>query len=272
MPNRSRRRKFLPIVLLLAGFLFLSPAILYLSTFQPVVLMYHFVGTKAEARENPLVISEAVFQEQIGRLKRWGYTFCTLDDYYEMKTGRQKLKPKSVVLTFDDGNRDFYEKVVPILTREKAPAASFLIWNSAQKQEMGSMSFEQIKELLANPLVTFGVHTATHRNLVGLTRKEYEFEITASKKNFEGELDKPFYYFSYPGGHFDDAAVAAVNEAGYRLAFTTSYKRLRGKEETLFTLPRIKITERDRNPFLLWAKVSGFYSFLQELKFRSFRR
>ncbi|MBI4388412.1 MAG: polysaccharide deacetylase family protein, partial [Candidatus Omnitrophica bacterium] len=116
---------------------------------KPVsVLMYHFVDTKEAARENTLIVSKETFQRQIDWLQSWGYRIYSLNEFAAW-VGKNKGKLKrGVVLTFDDGNRDFPERVFPILNREQVPVSVFLIWQNLSKEEMGSMSIDQAKELI----------------------------------------------------------------------------------------------------------------------------
>lgn len=54
------------------------------------------------------------------------YSFIGLEDAVDMLTGSAPLKPKSLVLTFDDGYRNQLKHALPILQAFKAPATIFL--------------------------------------------------------------------------------------------------------------------------------------------------
>lgn len=232
------------------------------------ILMYHFVGTSDQAKEDPLIVSLGTFEKHIQWLRRLGFYVYSLDEYYHVKSYRLKFQKKGVVLTFDDGNRDFAEKVVPVLEEERVPAANFIIWNNMLRREMGSMTVQQAREILESPFVTLGSHGLYHKELLGLDEKTLREEISDSKKFLEEVLGMPVLYFSYPGGHFDSRAREIVQESGYRLAFTTSRKRLEGRSSDLYSLPRVKISERDRNPLRFFLKAAGFQSLADKIRYR----
>ncbi len=262
-PKHFFRKLFLTVLLLFS-------LLLYFGSKQVPVLMYHFIGTGAQANFNQLVVTRETFEKQINDLKKWGYRVYSLGEYYEIKSGRKKLPQKGVVITFDDGNRSFYEDVFPVLQRENIPVANFLIWDNVSIPKNGSMTLQEIKELLKNPLITFAAHTASHPILIGMDDARLEREVVQSKKQLEAALGVPMPYFSYPGGYFDDRAFQKVKEAGYLLAFTTARRRLEGRPETLHSLVRLKMTEKDANPLLFWFKVSGVYTVLKKVKSTAF--
>ena len=230
------------------------------------VLMYHFVDSPEAAKDNSLIISTETFQKQLRWLKAWGFRVYTLDELYAMKAAREQLHPKGVVITFDDGNQDFYHRVLPVLEKENVPAANFLISGHLKNREQGSMSAEEVRLAAYSPWVTFGAHTVSHPELENLPPARLESEIIGSKRELERILGKPVHYFAYPSGVYDAAAFQVVERAGFRLAFTTSWKHLITRKETLLALTRVKITERDSNPAIFWLKVSGVYSWLNQWK------
>lgn len=267
MSKRSAQKKLKIWIVLPVIFIVFFLIFAWLGTKDGVpILMYHFIGTKAEAKEDSLVVSKETFEKQIDLLKKWGYRIYSLDEFYEFRTQNKKPPQKGVVLTFDDGNRSFNTHVASLAVREEIPVANFLILDNLTKAEKGSMSIKEARMLSKNPWVTLGAHTDTHPALVGLSDEILEKEIVASKKKLEHLLDQPMNYFAYPGGVFDDAALRKVTAAGYKLGFTTSRRRLEHRSETDHSLVRVKITEKDSNFFRFWAKVSGFYDWLKALK------
>lgn len=239
---------------------------IFMNSHDPLILMYHFVDSAEKAHTHPLTISKEAFEKQLYWLKKWGYRVYSLDELYAIKTNQVKPPQKGVVLTFDDGNRDFYTTVFPILQREHVPAANFLICDSLFHETNGSMSLGEAKSLLVSPLVTFGVHTTHHRALVNLTNEELHEEVSDCKDALEKSLGIPMRYFAYPGGYLDDASVEQVKKSGFKLAFATARRRLEGRREDVYKLIRIKITEKDLNPIQFWSKVSGLITFFKRTK------
>ena len=77
------------IILLLAAIL--VPPIIFINFHDPIVLMYHFVRTKEEAKVNSLVISKETLTKHLHWLKSWGYRVYSLDELDDIKTGRKKF-------------------------------------------------------------------------------------------------------------------------------------------------------------------------------------
>jgi peptidoglycan/xylan/chitin deacetylase (PgdA/CDA1 family) len=57
---------------------------------------------------------------------RRSFKFITPAEFLEAAEGRQSLAPYSLMLTFDDGHRDFHEHLVPLLNRLELPATIFI--------------------------------------------------------------------------------------------------------------------------------------------------
>jgi peptidoglycan/xylan/chitin deacetylase (PgdA/CDA1 family) len=68
-------------------------------------------------------------------LKDNGYQGISLDDFYQFKLGKKKLSDKSVLITFDDGRKDSYYPVDPILKTLGFKATMFVITRYVERTE-----------------------------------------------------------------------------------------------------------------------------------------
>lgn len=91
-----------------------------------IVLNYHRVGDGESTQYDPGVFSVTAeeFEWQVSYLKRH-FEICRLDEAVAMVRKEQPMRP-SVLITFDDGYRDNYEVVFPILRAAGAQATFFL--------------------------------------------------------------------------------------------------------------------------------------------------
>jgi len=132
-----------------------------------------------------------------------------------------------------------------------------------------AMSWDQLRDLADDPLVTIGAHTVNHVALGKLPEEQALWEITASRKTLETRLERPVDLFCYPYG---DAASAGPRE--FRLAETvgmeaavTTRKGLIYPEHAdhLFALPRVSLNGDYQSlhfidlylsgaPFALWNR------------------
>lgn len=226
---------------------------------QIPVLMYHFIGDKRVAAERKNFVSRESFAFQMAYLDFFGYRILSLDDLYAIRSGQRKPRGREIVITFDDGNYTFRDEAIAVLEKHQFPAAVFVVSESALYERNGSLEAEEIAQLARNPLITIGSHSMTHPLLSRLTPQEIERELKGSREALEKMTGKPVYYLAYPSGNLDIRVVEEAKQAGYRLAFTTSPKKLGMLEEGDWSLPRVKISRSSDLPIAFWAKTTGIY-------------
>ncbi len=107
------------------------------------------------------------------------------------------------------------------------------------------MSGEELATFARHPLVTLGAHTVSHRSLGFLDPATIAGEVRRSADYVEEITGRRPLAFAYPygdGRSVTDESVRAVEDAGFRLAVTTSPGTLRTQSaERLFRLPRISL-------------------------------
>lgn len=254
----------------LLGIFFLSMAFLLLSAVLCLplkgnipVLMYHFIE---EGGSSNNAISLEAFERQMEVLEKLGFHVLTMDEYYDIHTGSRPPRGKEILITFDDGHQSFSEKAFPILKKHQFPVMMFLISENVKEGLHGSMTAPEVRELLKDPLFDIGAHTKTHSHLTEILVEAAKEEIKGSKTELENLFQRPVRYFAYPFGDFDSKTRDIVQDAGYRLAFTTSPKKLKTLKENRYSLTRIKITPSSDDRVIFWAQITGLYS-----SFKKFR-
>ena len=92
------------------------------------ILMYHSISKGNEEAKHPYyqtTTDPAVFAEQIRFLHENQYSVIGLGELVNRVTERKRSE-KFVVITFDDGFRDFYTHAMPVLSRYGFGATMFL--------------------------------------------------------------------------------------------------------------------------------------------------
>lgn len=105
-----------------------------------------------------------------------------------------------------------------------------------------ALSVEQVRELAADPLVTIGAHSVTHRRLSQLSLEDCRRELVDSRQELQQMLDAPINHLAYPFGGPDACGVREF-ELAAQLGFKTAVTTRRGNlfeshGEHLTALPR----------------------------------
>jgi peptidoglycan/xylan/chitin deacetylase (PgdA/CDA1 family) len=205
------------------------------------ILVYHYVEIVTDVKDTirkSLSITPAVFASQITTLLENGYTPIHLQDLDLYFLGQADLPVKPVVLTFDDGYRDFYTDVFPILKKHQVPATLYMV-SGFLDYTHNYLTTAQLKEVAQSNLVEIGAHTLNHPNLLFLDTVTAEEEIAGSKRVLEAILGKPVNHFAYPYGGYNPTLAKLVQDAGFKTAVAVD----RGINQTYaerFSLKRIR--------------------------------
>jgi len=92
-----------------------------------LILNYHSVVPPDKVLRlgfTDLSVTTTLFQEQIQYIKQ-RFTFLSLSEVLNIIRDQAEFPPKSCLLTFDDGWRDNYEYMFPIIRQENVPAVIF---------------------------------------------------------------------------------------------------------------------------------------------------
>lgn len=186
------------------------------------ILMYHYIEYVKDAGDTirkSLNTTPYTLEQEIKTLVDAGYTFLTNAELATILDGKRSLPAKPIVLTFDDGYRDFYTDAYPILKKYSVKATQYVV--SGFLDRANYMFISQLKEIADDGLVEIGAHTVRHPALAALPIKIVEEELTKSKKTLENIIHKPVTSFAYPYGSFNVNVLGAVHKAGFTSATST---------------------------------------------------
>ncbi|HLK13803.1 MAG TPA: polysaccharide deacetylase family protein [Fimbriimonadaceae bacterium] len=204
------------------------------------VIMYHDVLPKGIPDWQYFDTTPEEFEAQMAMIEAHGFQPITADQLYTHLTEGADIPLKSIVLTFDDNYRGFYENAYPILKKHNFPAIEFVHTDYVGKStgEHPKMTWEQLAELNKSGLVTIGSHTESHpADITTLYYDAQKKEIFDSKSILEKHLGAKVDFFAYPDGKNDSVSQGLVKEAGYKMAFGTN-TGLAEESKSLFTVRR----------------------------------
>ena len=102
-----------------------------------VVLMLHRVAEYDKSRLVPnedLKVSPAFLQNAIDKYRKAGFAFLSLDEVYDIITGKKKIDKPFIAFTLDDGYLDNYTTAYPIFKRNQIPFCIFVATDFPDKR------------------------------------------------------------------------------------------------------------------------------------------
>jgi peptidoglycan/xylan/chitin deacetylase (PgdA/CDA1 family) len=184
------------------------------------ILMYHVVGPPPPREPYPgLFVSRAAFVAQLRYLAGHGYRAVSLQRLYDFWHGRAALPRHPVVLSFDDGYRQDFSVVAPLLKELHWPGVlDLIVRNTRPGQDMRP---PYVRALIAAGWEVDS-HTVNHLDLTTLPERRLRYELVGSRRDLRRLFGVPVNFFCYPSGSYDPAVVQAAKAAGYLAAMTTN--------------------------------------------------
>lgn len=123
------------------------------------------------------------------------------------------------------------------------------------------LSWDELKELRAEPLISIGAHSISHCNLAKQSSQVAQFEMAESRGRIEAILQRPVLHMAYPYG---DRAAASGREfgiaaaAGFKSAVTTRPGMIFPENAGHLTaLPRVSLNGHYQDARILPVLTSG---------------
>ncbi len=130
------------------------------------ILLYHGVTEKSDGSN----VTVEQFREQMFALKENGYSAISLDDFLLFMDKKKNLPEKSFLLTFDDGRKDSYYPVDPILVALNYKATIFVITGNSEYNKGSTyyLSDAELKKMISSGRWSVQPHTKNGHELINL--------------------------------------------------------------------------------------------------------
>ena len=202
------------------------------------VINYHYVVNEEEAKEcrQNICLRDYQYDEQMKYLKDNNFYTATLEDLDLWIDKKINLPEKTVVITIDDGW--YLPRNIEILEKYGLHATLFLIGHLASPDDYRSESIEihshtwDMHNLGECPIGRGGAILCKDKAKIVEDLKKSSDSLGGSK------------YFAYPFYEYNDHAIEALKEAGFRMAFAGGGRKvLQGEDK--YKVPRFGISNTD---------------------------
>lgn len=203
------------------------------------VLIYHRFGEESFPSTNTtLEQTEAHIKE----LTHGGYTPLAVPEIVRRLKAGEKFPEKSYGVSIDDAYLSVYTEAWPRFKKAGIPFTVFVATDPVDSGFAHYMSWNQIREMAADPMVTIGSQTASHLHMIDTDNATNSADLEKSNRRFKEELGYVPDLIAYPYGEFNDAAIAVARQAGFIAGFG-QHSGAFGIGDDVFRLPRFAMNE-----------------------------
>lgn len=204
-----------------------------------LILTYHHLYSERRERKNFYGVRVVNFRRQLTYLKEQGFISLGVKDILRLKKENFRgLPDKTVMITFDDGDKTFYE-AGSILKEMGMKGVLFLTLKNFLEKKI-----EKEKLLSLSSFVEIGSHAFSHKVIMGKSieelRRESQICFEFLKREF-GEMFIPA--FSIPQGIATPREIELLKRFGWEFIFTSSGLLNSEKELTSGVLGRFSIKD-----------------------------
>ncbi|MEQ8357381.1 MAG: polysaccharide deacetylase family protein [Kiloniellaceae bacterium] len=204
-----------------------------------VVLMYHRFGEDSLPSTS---VRLAQFDAHIEELTSGRYQVMPLPEILDRLRAGEALPPRALAITIDDAALSVYQEAWPRLKAHNLPFTVFVSTEAPDLRLPSYMSWAQLREISADPLVTIGNHGHAHAHMAWLSPAAQRADIDKAAARLAAELGTAPKVFAYPYGEISLALRRTVADAGFAAAFGQHSGAI-GEISDRLTLPRFPLNE-----------------------------
>lgn len=184
-----------------------------------LILLYHNVTDKRSiSSKDDLYVHIDDFREQLDYLVDNEYNVITVQELYDLRQSGEKIPEKTIVLTFDDGDKSSYDIVFPELKKRDLEASFFV--TTRQLNDKGFVTKENLIEMHNDGQ---DIQSQGHNNedFIDSSTAQVHKSLYQSKKILEEILNKKVLFLVYPNSSFNSEVIRLAQDVGYEWALST---------------------------------------------------
>ncbi len=202
------------------------------------ILLYHSISDAPAPLGRDFAVDVNTFGRHLDLVTERRLAPLRVSEFVDAVGRRDEaLLARAVVITFDDGFRDFATAALPALQARRLPATLYVTTGVLGAEPM--LGWSQLAELRAAG-IEIGGHSQTHPHLDTLAPSAAREEIAGSKALLEQSLGAPIRSFAYPHGYSSRRVRRIVAEAGYESACSVKHT-LSSTQDDRFALSRLMV-------------------------------
>jgi peptidoglycan/xylan/chitin deacetylase (PgdA/CDA1 family) len=186
------------------------------------IIFYHDIGGKGS-----YAVSEKSIRSQFEWLRDNNVKVVPLEDLLSRLENPRPYEGKVVVITFDDGYKSMYTKLLPLVREFRYPVTLFVYTDFISETGSKSLTWNNLREMQKSG-IDIQSHTLSHADLGKLSSTDSEAareklfrEMYLSRKKIEQKLGKKVDLLAFPFGYYDNKTIQMAEYAGYRRVLST---------------------------------------------------
>lgn len=205
-----------------------------------IILMYHRFGEGDYPSTN---ITLEQFEAQLKELQDPKYTILPLSEITSALKAGEALPARTIGLSIDDGFLSIYHQAWPRLKKAGFPFTLFISTKAIEEKFKGYMSWDQIREMQKDPLVSIGHHGHSHGHLLNMSTEAVRADLETASRLYQQELGLNPDIFAYPYGEFSPETENILKKMGLKAAFG-QYSSAASSARNIMALPRFAFNEK----------------------------
>lgn len=211
------------------------------------ILVYHRFSDTAD---DSMTVRVTTFEAQLRFLNEHHFHIVSLRDAVDwLRDPNAALPAKPVVITIDDGHRSVFDKLLPIVLRDRFPVTLF-VYPSAISNAPYALTWKQLRTLRQTGLFDIQSHTYWHpdfsverkRHTPADFRQFVRWQLDASRRRIESETGAHVDMLAWPFGIHDTELTSIAADEGYVAAFTLEARKA-DRHAQLLALPRFLMVD-----------------------------
>ncbi len=248
--------RILLLIFIMVGFVTNAKANNLLEDQNAVRILGYFMVGRDDTPQANVTVEQ--FRSHLEILKEENHNVISMDQMIAAYDNGSNLPPRSVVITFDGGDKSILTEAAPLLEKYKFPYTVFISTARVDSSNPHYLDWKDLKTLSKSGLLTIGLHPHTYSSLTFETPQNVRKSINNATSRLRNQgID--IKYFSFPFGEYNEEHLSVLKDYNFTALFG-QHSGVAHANQARHTCPRFMITEN-------YADADRFKMILNSLPF-----